>query len=146
MNENHEHEELKRLAPTLHRLKGRDPFVVPDGFFERLPHAIQASLVEQEASASTWGIWSRRAVWALPVCAALVVAVFWAMPKETEVDGPALAESQHVVWDEFDASEIPATWYADAPGLGATTLELNDSEWLAYWEEQGSLDLYLELE
>ena len=52
MERSDEMDELKHLAPTLHGLKRTDPFTVPDGFFERFPHQVQAAIVErQERSA-----------------------------------------------------------------------------------------------
>lgn len=38
-----------RDAPVLHSLRGKDPFVVPDGFFDSFPHAVQQQALAKVA-------------------------------------------------------------------------------------------------
>lgn len=70
-------EDLKNESPMLDAIPRRDPFVVPDGFFDRFPHLVQARIAKPEPA---WrrmliGFWNTH--WAIrtaiPVAAALVV-------------------------------------------------------------------------
>jgi len=57
--------ELARTAPTLHGLPKVDPFVVPDGFFERFPHAVGDAIAARERRVN--GVWRPWMRWALAV-------------------------------------------------------------------------------
>ena len=51
MDTHTEHEDLKQLAPTLASIPKVDPFVVPQGLFERFPHRRIAAQAQQKAQA-----------------------------------------------------------------------------------------------
>lgn len=88
MEEQRPHDELKGLAPTLAGLSKREPFTVPEGFFERFPHAVQARVTSRTPAMA---VWLRRAAIALPLVALLVASVFWLTRMEPEA--PELADT-----------------------------------------------------
>ena len=143
MNTEHEDKELQRLAPTLHEMKGRDPIVVPDDFFAHFPHAVQAMAVASEKHPVPAVRWMRRMAWALPVAALLVLAVFLVQRPAPAPDptNNMLAE-EAAWWDLFEEDLLHEALYTDADL--PHTVELDDDDWLAYWEDQGLLDLYMD--
>lgn len=146
MNTQHQDEDLQRTAPTLLRLKGREPFVVPEGFFAHFPHSVQAAAVAKDARTSPFTSWSRRLVWTLPMAALLVIALLLWRPQGNTGTGNEAMADHGSWWDLFDDELIREALLDDAPGTSPTTLDLDDDEWLAYWEDQDLLDLYLDLE
>lgn len=148
MNTQHQDEDLQRTAPTLHRLKGREPFVVPEGFFAHFPHSVQAAAVAKDARTSPFLIWSRRLAWTLPVAALLVIALLLWRPQSVPdaLDAAVATQGNGSWWDLFDDDLLREAVLDDAVGTAPTTLDLDDDEWLAYWEDQDLLDLYLDLE
>lgn len=54
------HEELRGIAPELQKLKGDNPFSVPEGYFENLPHQIQQKRAATQkrplGQGAYWGI------------------------------------------------------------------------------------------
>ena len=149
-----DNEELQRDAPFLAGLPKADPFVVPDGFFDRFPHQVQAAITARPA-AIAWPWWKRSAV-ALPIVA-LVCLGTWML---TRGDGPAEATTVAVTpltdgeLDAIDDNEILAAFdEADADditaeGLGEVDLQLNEDELLAYLDNEDAdiTDLITDIE
>lgn len=133
------HDDLKRIAPTLHGLDRRDPFVVPEGFFDRFPHDVQAAIAagRQRKGWSARPLFVRRIAVALPV-AALLAGTWWGFQRNDGPVGPELASTPSL--DELTWSEehdlLASIAEEDLPTLGTTTLELTDDELAAYIEHQ----------
>ncbi|MBL0044367.1 MAG: hypothetical protein IPP33_08220 [Flavobacteriales bacterium] len=140
-----ENDELKRSAPTLFGLPKTDPFVVPDGLFERFPHEVQARIVDRKDTPPAW-IWWKRMVIALPVVALVAGGIWWS--QQTKPVENALAETQlapltDAELDDMDDNDLFAlTEGADAqeapPELGNVDVNLNDNELLAYLENENA--------
>lgn len=136
--------ELKRMAPTLHGLPKADPFAVPDGFFERFPHAVQAAITAgQPAPRIAWPWWKRMAI-ALPIAATVGLAIWVLLPGNGPVESPAAAVTplSDGELDALDDAEILAAFEDAETGdistedLGAVALQLDDHELLAYLEHE----------
>ena len=150
-----DHEELERNAPILFGIPKTDPFAVPDGFFERFPHEVQARIVAQNNTRSSWQWWKRMAV-ALPVVVLLAGAIWWSQqtaPVENSLATTQFAPLPDADLDELDDNDLLAlALVPDAqdaqPELGNVNVNLNDNELLAYLEnENADLDeLITELE
>lgn len=139
-----DNEELKRDAPFLAGLPKADPFAVPDGFFERFPHQVQAVITAQRpAPGFTWSWWKRLAI-ALPVVALACLGAWMLTDGDGSVDPPSVAVTPltdgeldaiddneiFAAFDDSDASDITAE------NLGEVALQLNDDELLAYLENE----------
>lgn len=139
MDDRREHEELRRSAPTLMGLPKSDPFVAPEGFFDRFPHEVQALVTARaKRPLSTW--WKRAAI-ALP----LLALVVWGVEQIVRTDVPivatvpahvpALSDEEldaldpHELFAGLEESEL-APW--DSIGL-----DLSDAELIAYAEQEG---------
>ncbi|MBN4065724.1 hypothetical protein JYT51_00150 [Candidatus Amoebophilus asiaticus] len=68
-------EEIQEIAPNLARIKRENHFKVPEQYFEKLPHIIQAKCVEQE-KAGTIDIWQLLAQYLLQPKYAIAVSLF----------------------------------------------------------------------
>lgn len=143
MGTEHETDDLKRLAPTLASLPKVDPFMVPEGFFERFPHQVQARVTR---SRPTPGLasWVKRLAFALPVVAALVGAWWVFRGDDAELQAvavviPAASVDDLELLDHPEAFAELAEENAAVEALPATSLELNDEE-LAVWLENESTD------
>ncbi len=141
-----DNEELERSAPFLAGLPKADPFVMPDGFFERFPHAVQAAITdERPAAVVLWPWWKRMAV-ALPIIAAVGLGI-WILTLQ---NGPAAIEAVAVTpltdveLDALDDGELLAAFddaeeeNLTAEDLGAVALQLNADELLAYLEQENA--------
>jgi hypothetical protein len=147
MNKQHDPDDLEQMAPTLHRLKGRDPIRVPGNFFEHFPHAIQMKVADGEGIAPSTSIWLRRLAWSLPMAAMVVLALLLWRPDGASGEAThQVADTQGSWWDLFDDELLYEAVYEEGTAPTPITLELDDDEWLAYWEDQDMLDIYLELE
>lgn len=136
MEDRHEHEELKRIAPTLFSMEQRDPFVVPDGFFERFPHEVQAAIAAREKGGGWAGlpVLVRRLAIALPVIA-LLAGAWWHFSRN--IHRSAIAELSttpsldDLSWlDEQDL--LASLDDADLDAFGSADLELSEAELAAY--------------
>jgi len=137
-------------APLLRSIPKVDPFVVPEGFFDRFPHQVQRTIVEQNAEA--W--WKRllptslipRAAWALG--ATLVAAVVWFTPphaQEQAVD----QDLARVEWDPESALDdryLLAELSIDAAHAPGVQHDLSADELAAYLYAQDALDYLTELQ
>lgn len=134
----------RREGPVLRSIPRTDPFVVPEGFFERFPHAVQQRITEKRERASMLGGWLRPAIGACAVLAAMVIAwVLWPKPAS---ELPQLAVSTYEtpdhVSDELEAEELLTALSTDDPLLAEVDLTLTDAELAAYIEQE---ELPLEL-
>ena len=139
MEDHHEQEELERLAPTLMGLPKRDPFAVPDGFFDRFPHAVQAHVTSRPAPVVRW---LRRAAIALPVLALLTLGAWWLTRPEpgtadlaVEVPAPASEEDLYLLAGDDLYAELALSDDLEAP---APDLELSAEELALYYELNGT--------
>jgi hypothetical protein len=149
-------EALKRDAPFLAGLPKADPFAVPDGFFERFPHQMQAAITTPRHSPGfAWSWWKRLAI-ALPVLALVGLGIWMLSGGDGHVE-PATVAVTPLTDGELDAiddNEIFAAFDdtdADdmtAEDFGEVALQLNDDELLAYLENEDAdiTDLITDIE
>lgn len=138
MQDINEHNELERMAPTLHALPKEDPFVVPNGFFERFPHEVQAQLGATQRHGIQWNWWKRMAI-ALPVIAVITLgALHYAARSEGMAIGTIAMEpltmDELLQYNENDL--LAATEESELPTLGSVDLQLNKEEALAYFTHE----------
>lgn len=144
MEQAYDHEELKRIAPTLSALPKHDPFVVEEGLFECLPHTVQARIVANGRQRSF--SWPKRLAIALPMVALLSIGLWWM--TRTAAPEPLAESTITPLTDEelesMDPQELVAVMDpATEVQWDSVHVQLSDEEMLAYLEEQ-SLD-YTEL-
>ena len=139
-----DNEEMKRDAPFLNGLPKADPFVVPDGFFERFPHQVQAAITSQRPAQNYAWTWWKRVAIALPItlvtCWGAWMFTSGNRPDEhtavaitplTDNELDAIDDNEiFAAFDEADASDITSE------DLGDVALRLNDDELLAYLENE----------
>ncbi len=136
-------DDLRRLAPTLASLPKIDPFVVPEGFFDRFPHQVQG-LVTRPARPAGMPVWLKRVAFALPLAAA-VAGAWWLVRDGDAPMQQAAVEIPDAGIDELELLDSPEAFaelaeeHAAVEALPATSLELNDEE-LAVWLENESTD------
>ena len=53
-NTSEESDNLEHKAPNLSEIGNRNPFVIPDGYFDELPHIIQKRCQEQKKKIFSW--------------------------------------------------------------------------------------------
>ncbi len=136
MRRNEEHDPLDE-APVLRGLKGgADPLVVPDGFFERFPHEVQAKVVARRPTLTV--LWVKRLAWSLGLIA-VVLAVWFALPQTQDtsltpqelaldVHPEELPVQTHLVWDVYADDEVAL--------FGEVLLDLEEHEMIAYLERE----------
>ena len=139
-----DNEELNRDAPFLASLPKVDPFVVPDGFFDRFPHQVQAAITAQQTTpAAAWPWWKRVSI-ALPIIA-LVSLGTWMLSRpyaQVELSAATVTPLSDVELDAMDDQELLAAFDEEeeqdiAPDdLGEVVIDLNDDELLAYLENE----------
>jgi hypothetical protein len=146
MNDTNEPDDLKRSAPTLFGLPKADPFVVPEGFFDRFPHEVQGLVTAKQQRRSTWSVWKRVAI-ALPVLAMLGLGSWWAtrpLPESDPVAAISAAPLTDHELDELGDDELLALTEDVAPlsdpaaALGQVHIQLNDEELMSYLEIEGA--------
>ncbi len=146
-----EHSELKD-APTLSGLSRTDPFVVPDGFFDRFPTAMSERIAGPHArvtDAGPWNLLSVRRYRVLGIAAsviALAIATFFFLPDRTGTTDTALAEIT-LTPTELDAQELDETELLAMMDEGTSLLGdgLSTDEMAQYLDnEELSLDLLIE--
>lgn len=139
-----EHDDPLGRAPVLSGLAGRDPFVVPDSFFDRFPNEVRTIILARKHRRSFFRTaWMYRAAIAIPSMA-LVAAVWWYAQRGPKHPGDQLASISIPSIDELSALEerdllasIPSTELASLATVG---IDLNDDELAAYVDHEG-LDL-----
>jgi len=136
------HDELERLAPKLHGLPKTDPFTVPDGFFERFPHQVQAAIAEGARTPVRAWTWWKRAAIALPVIALLAFGAlnFFRGDVPEPVAVTPLPDNELILVDDAALlSAIEESVGAITPDdLGRLDSSLNETYLLAYLEEEGA--------
>lgn len=124
-------------APILRSLKARpDPFVAPEGFFDRSPHLIRERVVKKDLPMS--GIWVKRLALSIGVIA-VVIAVWWALPV-TDHSAADPIEQELVI--DVSPDELPLNesllWAVqndpDQPLFEDVMIELEEEELMAYLE------------
>ena len=143
-------DELKD-APLLRGIPLHDPFVVPDGFFDRFPQTVQARIAAQQPASWTDRLAAllrpRRVIGSLAVIT-IVVTTWTLWPSGTSTGTASLGvavEPEEVLSNDVDDELLFATLASDGPLLDAIDLPLTDSELEAYLEnEELPLDLLLE--
>jgi hypothetical protein len=145
MNDTNEPDDLKRSAPTLFGLPKADPFVVPEGFFDRFPHEVQGLVTAKKHRGVNWSAWKRTAI-ALPALALLGLGVWWATRPSPQPDHLAALTGVSLTDGELDAlgdDELAALTEEVIPlvepeqALGQVGIRLNDDELIAYFEGEG---------
>ena len=138
-----EREELERLAPTLFGIPQDEPFKVPAHFFDRLPHEVQAKVVDQRKKPADFS-WFWRLAIAAPVAAVLFGA--WWFTREPSPNGdPEVAatttEAAPTIDDLEGVEEDDLLAAMDGPedlGTVAVDPDLTDDELLDYLEQQST--------
>ena len=134
MNDLNETDELKRLAPTLFRIPKSDPFVVPEPFFERFPHEVQAQVTAQSVPRAIWNLWKPVAI-TLPLAALIAIGIWW-MQHDTVAQPIAQVEVTpltDVEVDQMEDNDLLSSIEEIPPAdLGEVNVRLNDEELLAY--------------
>lgn len=132
-----EREELQRLAPTLFGLPKADPFVVPPHFFDRLPQAVQASVVAQARGRRFPLVW--RLAIAAPVVLVLIGA-WWFLRERPSAERVTASVDVLPTEDDLDVldEEDLFTALSEADPASALTLGtgLTDDELLSYLENE----------
>ena len=140
-----------RDAPLLSKLRGSDPFVTPEGFFERFPQEVQQRIRSRER-----GRWSLRPVfrpaWVIAtLMVAVVVTVFMVMREPTAPDLQAeLTEEPATMPDELDLDswdddQLLAEIVSEEGTVTGVAHDLDAEELAAYIEqEELPIDLILE--
>ena len=80
----------------------RNPFRVPEGYFDNLTAQVMQNLPEQNPKAKT--VWMRKPMYyaAACVCALLISATAWLLTSEPSVKTAAPVQAQAVQQDESD--------------------------------------------
>lgn len=141
-----------RDAPTLRSIPKVDPFVVPDGFFDRFPQQMQQRIAAEHVRGTRWSwglpIWAvKPAFGALTLFAVIILAWTLWPTKDTAVDSAQLAtyETLDHVTDDLEADDIYAALSTDDPLLAEADLGLTGDELAEYIErEELPLDLLME--
>ena len=138
-------------APLLRSIPQHDPFVVPDGFFDRFPQAVQERIAAQAPIS-----WSDRLAAMLrprvvvgSLAAIAIVATTWmlrpAAPSGSTISLGVAVEPEEVLSNEVDDELLFAALNSNEPLLDAVDLPLSDAELEAYLEnEELPLDLLME--
>lgn len=140
-----------RDAPLLSKLRGSDPFVTPEGFFERFPMEVQQRIRSRERVG-----WSLRPVfrpaWGIAtLMVALVVTVFMVMREPTspdlqaELTGEPATIPDELVLDNWDDDQLLAEIASEEGAVTGVAHDLDAKELAAYIEhEELPIDLILE--
>lgn len=144
MNHEQQDPELQRLAPTLHSLPKRDPFLVEAGLFDHLPHAAKTAAQSSGGRPGTLPRWR----WAMVgmAVAVLCATTWWALHPGTaaeqptaEVSIPMLTDSEMVAL-AHDPSEL-ITEDVAVVVWDTVPVTLTQDELLAYIDHE-DLDLH----
>lgn len=85
------------------RVGKRNPFLVPEGYFDQLPDQIMKALPERKLKVKT--VWMRPVIWAAASVAALLICTgaYLAVSNESKHEAALVAQpQQQEVYDEFD--------------------------------------------
>ena len=147
------HDEL-RDAPTLRAMPKVDPFVVPEGFFDRFPHQVQARIATPEGSfARLWRTLTEASmalqlagITAVVAIVAGVVLINLPNTPDPITDMTQLTvDPTEISVDDLDDADVYAM-LDDAPDLMADVgPDLTTEEMAAYLENENlPLDLLIE--
>lgn len=153
MDPRNEHDELKD-APTLRALPKVDPFVVPEGFFERFPHQVQAKTGARRTSSSGLIGWildrplALRVAGITAILALISSAIFFALRQDVvvpvQVAEITIAPNEIDV-DEFADDDLFAVLENEEEPFATAGDGLTQDEMAAYLEnEELPLDLLIE--
>lgn len=152
MEPHNEPDELKD-APLLRSIPRTDPFVVPEGFFERFPHQVQARIAAQRRSGLHEWIADRRLVLRFAGAAAVLIlvatAAFFALQGTAPVNDQ-IAEGITIAPYEIDPGMIDEADLIDLIGDGPELMAeagagFSQAELAAYiTHEELPLDLLIE--
>lgn len=138
-------------APLLKGMPKLDPFIVPDGFFDGLPHRVQERITSRQSQkAGVWSIlWSRPRPALSVLAIAVLVTVIWVYwPASGPLDEPtySLTVGPGEVLDPVADEELLYAMAASGqPLLDVPYLPLEEAELEAYIEhEEIPLDLLIE--
>lgn len=140
-----------RDAPLLRKLRGSDPFVTPEGFFERFPQEVQQRIRSRER-----GRWSLRAVfrpaWVIGATViALILTVFLVLREPTapllqaELTEERAVMPDELVLDTWNTDQLLAEIASEEGSVIGVAHDLDAEELAAYIEhEELPIDLILE--
>lgn len=138
-----ENGELRRTAPTLFGIPKMDPFLVPNGFFERFPHQV-ADGAKAPDRGNVWS-WPRRLGIALPAMAVVCLLAWWAArPVHNTLPTPEIPQLSLAEFEAYTSyTDLPAPTVEELraiPPMDSVGIQLTDEELLAYIDyEQLSL-------
>ncbi len=144
-----EHDALNE-APTLRGLSNHDPFVVPEQFFERFPHAVQQRISAESRTQRSWpgGLFRvpRLRVFFGSVALVAVVLAAW-LVRPTSAPAPLAAvavniEPEEILHEDVDTEMLFTALDEEDGALNTLGLSADEDELLAYLENE---DLPLEL-
>lgn len=142
-----EHDELTG-APTLDSLPRTDPFVVPDGFFDQFPHAVQQQAIGSERKAEHgWFLPTTKLV--LGGVAVLVVAVvswtLWPISAKAPSTADIHWTSGELLDGGYDVELLYTELHPDLIEMDVVALPEDDEIVLSYLADQNlPLDLLSE--
>lgn len=124
-------EELKNIAPNLHKLPKQDAFVAPDNYFDELPGVIQDRILSQKKhSVFQWTLPTLK--FAIPVAGVIVVAMMYFYKPTSGVE-PATQNEMTAYVDQQMDMEFDETLLAEELNTDNTTIT----------EEASSVEEYL---
>lgn len=140
-----------RDAPLLSKLRGSDPFVTPEGFFERFPQEVQQRIHQRERAG--WSLRPAfRPAWVVgTTVAALVVTVFMVLRDpvspvlQAELTEEPVVMPDELVLDTWNADQLLAEIASEEGTVTGVAHDLDTEELAAYLEhEELPIDLILE--
>lgn len=125
-------------APILRSIAQQDPFVTPDGFFERFPQDVQQH-IQVATKRHPWlnvAPWPRFAIGSLAAVA--IAAGLWSLwPAATmNTDGFATAQPEELLDAGVDEEMLFAALAAEEDLMEPVALPDDDAEVLAYLENE----------
>ena len=124
-------EELKNIAPNLHKLPKKDVFVAPDNYFDELPGMIQDRILSQnKKSIFQWTLPTSK--FAIPVAGVIVVALMYFSKPTSDIEQATQNEMTAYVDQQMDM-EFDETLLAEELNTDNTTIT----------EEASSVEEYL---
>lgn len=145
MPTSNEPNELQQLAPRLNAMRKCDPFKTPEGYFEQLPHAVQARIAAHTSRSIQRP--SLRWAWAVPGLLLMVGLGWWAW-SDTPASATALVDIPVLEDAELDLLNPPNAFSSTEQVVVAwdlPTIVLTDDELITYLEQE-SIDLLAVLE
>ena len=124
-------EELKNIAPNLHKLPKQDAFSTPENYFDELPGVIQDRILSQnKKSIFQWTLPTLK--FAIPVAGVIVVALMYFSKPTSDIEQATQNEMTAYVDQQMDM-EFDETLLAEELNTDNTTIT----------EEASSVEEYL---